>query len=65
MKNYIINALVKLWKRGSRLMVVSKDVILHIANLADLNIKDFNGKTAKDHALLQENKEMIELLTTM
>ena len=40
MKNYIINALVKLWKRGSRLMVVSKDEILHIANLADLNIKD-------------------------
>ncbi|HAD80532.1 MAG TPA: hypothetical protein DCF99_15765, partial [Flavobacteriaceae bacterium] len=30
---------------------------------ADLNIKDHNGKTALDHAILQENKEMIELLS--
>ena len=31
---------------------------------ADTSIKDNSGKTAKDHALLQENKEMIELLST-
>ena len=30
---------------------------------ADLTIKDNSGKTAKDHAILQENKEMIVLLS--
>ena len=39
-KDYIMNTLVKICKKGSKLMVVSKDEILHIAKLADLNIKE-------------------------
>ncbi|SFM58666.1 hypothetical protein SAMN05421738_10119 [Algoriella xinjiangensis] len=34
-----------------------------ITNGADLTLSDSRGKTAKDHAIMQDNKEMISLLS--